>query len=77
MTNSTRTAAETDAIRAALATLTARCGFRVSSVDARLAGIPERFLFDACLLGFARLERSHFCGTSADGGHVSVYLVFA
>jgi hypothetical protein len=58
-------------IQAGLAKLVASCGFRVSSVDARRAGVPEHILFDAVQLGLARLERTYFTTC------VSTYVVFA
>ena len=64
-----------------LTLLVSRFGFRVSNLDARRAGVPERVLFDAATSGRALLERTHLLGGADSegfgGGHVSVYLIFA
>lgn len=57
------------AIRAALAALVARYGWRFSHLDAIRAGVPERVLFDAEVAGLARTTHASF--------HARVYLVFA
>lgn len=58
---------------AALATLTARYGFRVSNLDAKRAGVSEHVLFSAVVAGRAKLERVHFVA----GCDATVYLIFA
>lgn len=57
-----------------LADLVARFGFRISTLDAKSAGVPERVLFDAVCAGAAKIERMHVL---SDRHLVTVYLVFA
>lgn len=52
-----------------LSRLVAAYGWRVSNLDAKRLGIPERVLFDACVKGQAKLVYVHEL--------VTAYLIFA
>lgn len=57
-----------------LATLVARFGWRITTLDAAMAGVSEHVLFEAAHAGHAKIERVHVLG---DRHLVTVYLVFA